>query len=746
MSFLKRHWKNLWQLAFLLTATSWLFAPIINPILTSPDALINHFEVPGMAYSWLFRACDVIAGLLLLGMAGYMMKKQRGLSISSGLLAVIGIAIAVDAFIPTGCHITSGLCREENAEAVIGHAIDNTVAVGAMLALAAWDTFRKKRVPSGFFLTFQILYGGLFLTQYASIYHFGTFSQFLYQSVTIVWLAWFAVTQFDNEPHPPRATSNVNKVLAVWVGINGIATILLAVVHIGYFGFLQSFYFAEDNTWLSQHGLIVGLVFLYISRHIARGERRAWQILVMLIGFEVLKYAIIIPQPALLALYIITFAFVFTARDYFNRGVVAQSWRSRIVDITIMLGGVMIAIVIIGELLLHTPAHPLVNSTLHRSGRIISSTSHFTKSHVKETIRARIVTLLVISSTAFLLWALFQPAQHEHGVASLNEVEEAEALLHQYSRSTEDFFKIWPHDKQYFWLGNRRAFIAYKVVGPVAFALADPVADTPKDQQNILDDFMSYCRTHGWRVCFMVISDKTRSLYSNDALNFLKVGASAVVDIDKYCNETARNKWWRWQNNKGTKLGYKYEVLQAPHSHELLNELKAVSDEWLKRDGHQEEGFALGYFDVSYLQRCRIHLLRDEQSRVVAFVNELPIYNNLPQTTIDLIRFIEDAPNANNFLIYNVLHHLNKEDRYKYFDIGFVPLAQMTGRLARIARTLGAGRFSAAGLEQFKNKFEPDWQENYFAYDGDVGDLALIALNLEKAMAVDLQKQKTLRR
>ena len=40
----------------------------------------------------------------------------------------------------------------------------------------------------------------------------------------------------------------------------------------------------------------------------------------------------------------------------------------------------------------------------------------------------------------------------------------------------------------------------------------------------------------------------------------------------------------------------------------------------------------------------------------------------------------------------------------------------------------------AKGLEQFKNKFDPVWEPNYLAYEGDMTDLAVIALNIEKAM------------
>jgi lysylphosphatidylglycerol synthetase-like protein (DUF2156 family) len=68
------------------------------------------------------------------------------------------------------------------------------------------------------------------------------------------------------------------------------------------------------------------------------------------------------------------------------------------------------------------------------------------------------------------------------------------------------------------------------------------------------------------------------------------------------------------------------------------------------------------------------------------------------------------------------------------FDLGFVPFAKARGPLLSIAKAVATDRFSAKGLEQFKNKFRPSWEPNYLAYEGDIADLAVIALNIEKAM------------
>ena len=723
-------------MTFLLTATSWLFAPFLNSVVSDRETLISEFTIPGMPYAWVFQTCGIIAGLLLIFMSYKLRQKGHKITLPVVLIAVLGASAIIDILAPTNCQIVNGACEETVNFSFVIHAVETLIASLALFVLTAWDALKRKRVPSTLFLAIQILYGALFITQLLDTHNYETLSQFAYQALAAVWIAWFTFSEFDSNSNL-KNTGLINKILAVWVGLHGVAAIVIGMGHVDYFARVNGLYLGDDSELIGHHGVIIGLIFLYLSRHIARGERRAWQILLGLIGFEVLKYSAILPHPWFLAFYVVTFAVVFVLRDHFSRGIIPQSWRSRTTDALAIFAGSIAALAIVAYLLTYTTAYAQLNNTYHETQAAANKTNKLANIRLEATLPASAGSVLLLASVWFILYSMFKPAKFGSSEITDEDMLEVEAILDGASNSTEDFFKTWPVDKQYFWSARHTGFVAYKVVGPIAFALSDPIAKSKASRQKLLKDFMAYCRAHGWRVCFLLVQHGSAPMYKNANLKMQKIGASAVIDIDNYVNKTARNKWWRWQKNKGAKMGYEYEALKPPHSYALMQNLREVSDGWLKRGGHQEEGFALGYFDADYLQNCRLHVIKNEEGRVLAFVNELPVFNSLPQTTIDLIRFVDDAPNANNYLLYNVLHELSEEGKYKRFDIGFVPLARMRGRLANIARTLGANRFSASGLEQFKNKFEPDWQENYIAYDGDLGDLALIALHLEKAMAVE---------
>jgi phosphatidylglycerol lysyltransferase len=224
-------------------------------------------------------------------------------------------------------------------------------------------------------------------------------------------------------------------------------------------------------------------------------------------------------------------------------------------------------------------------------------------------------------------------------------------------------------------------------------------------------------------------------MYKKAGLETIQIGSSALIDIETFLDSTVNDKWWRWKNNRATKAGYIYQVSMPPHSAMFIDQLKTVSDAWLTKDGRVERGFALGYFDESYLQKCDIHYLMDESKKVLAFTNQLPQFISTNTVTVDLLRHLPETSDAMPYLLYKAIDKIVENNHeYKYFDLGFVPFAKVNEPILAIAKVLSAGRFSARGLEQFKDKFDPKWQPNYMAYDGDIADLALIALNLEKAM------------
>ena len=725
-----------WQLLFLVLGTTWLWAPQLNHQLSHHGTLISQYEIASQPYAWLFRLGDMLAAFLLVPVVVYFMK--QGNRVAAWLLAISALGLFLDPLLNTSCHIHAHTCEEYFSWQFVYHAIETTMTNSALFLLSAFDVYKRRRITSAIFLVFQVAYFLFFVTQYASAHHFNTLSQYVYQTAIIVWLAWFCC-DYGAQPRQyvkSTETTIVRQVAAAWALLNGILAVLLSFSHVVLLpNRIRGLYFAGDNTWIAQHSIVIGVVMLYLSRHLARGEVRARQIFLAIVGIEVLKYAVIVPHAWLLLLYFATFCLLFIFRDDFDRGALPMKLRVRLKEAA-FLGGtlVLITLIIIGILYKTNEISDLTHVSF---SNFFTSTvpSHIeTRAHIRGAIIARTFSAFIAASIVAMLWVLFRPRKLTPKPHV--DYQKIKLLLNKYSQSSEDFFKLWPRDKQFFWSPNKTGFIGYKIVGSIAFALADPIT-APNQKGRMVEDFVKWARARRLTVCFLPIyQQKALRMYEARKLQTMQVGSVAMIDIDKFLEQTVRDKWWRWQKNRATKSGYTYQISKPPHAAEFLKELRLVSGAWLETGGHEERGFALGYFDTSYLQECTIHYLCDTSGQLVAFTNQLPVMGSAAAVTVDLLRYSPDARNAMPYLLASTIATVHEEENVPFFDLGFVPFAATDEPLVRIARTLAGDRFSAAGLEQFKNKFDPEWQPTYLAYDGDLADFARIAISLERAMEV----------
>ncbi len=640
-----------WQLLFLLLGTSWLWAPQLNHSIPGRTALISQYESPHQPYAWLFRLCDAAAALLLILAALGIRRYKKSAKPVWVLLLILGLGMLTDVSFASSCSFDRLSCREHLSPVFVVHAVETVITATALFGIALYDSAVRKRVVSIGFVVFQALYGLLLVSQLATSHRFNSLSQYIYQILAIVWLAWYVHSYLaaKSEASLDSARSSlIRQAVEVWAFLNGIAAIVASLTHLHLHGHLSELYFAGDSAWLTQHGVIVGAVMIYLSRHLARGERRARQIFLLVCGLEAIKYSLIRPHP-LLFLYVITFCLLFVLRDEFYRGTIILTWEKRLKEAAFIGASVTLAVAI-GFILIgrdNDEAKVVAQGVDNFFDYSLSSTV-VPRSHIPSALFAHTLSALILAAVALILWVLFRP--YKKITTGAPDYRTAEALLDQYSSSTEDFFKLWPPDKQYFWAKDKAGFIAYKISGGTAFALADPIASRAT-QTEIIKQFVEWCRHRRLTACFLPVYPASQKLYAKSGLDEMQIGASAVVDTIEFLNKTSKDKWWRWQTNRSAKSGYTYELSQPPHSRQLLGELEKVSRLWLAKNNHKERSFALGYFDKPYLQKCPIHYLKSQSGQILAFTNQLPNFNRSNMVTIDLLRYIPDADHSMPYLL-----------------------------------------------------------------------------------------------
>jgi phosphatidylglycerol lysyltransferase len=346
--------------------------------------------------------------------------------------------------------------------------------------------------------------------------------------------------------------------------------------------------------------------------------------------------------------------------------------------------------------------------------------------------------LLGVASGLFAVYSLFRPVAYRLRTLP-HQRAVMKGLLEQYGGTSLDYFKFW-HDKSFFLSHDNRCGIAYRTVGGVALALGDP-AGAPEALEETTRGYLRFCTDNGWAVAFHQAQPNFLPLYRHLGLRAIKIGEEAVVNLDRFATDTLKHsKHMRHTRNKFEKEGHRFDRRLAPHDAALLDELEQVSKEWLQVPGRHERSFSLGFFDRSYLNECTLDLLYDPLGHIVAFSNEVPSYRP-GEATIDLMRHRLNAPNGSMDYLFTALMLRLHEEGYRTFNLGMAPYAgvgndpqdpleeraahQLVEHLTRFV--------DYKGMRDYKGKFEPDWEDRFFIYQGSPLGLVRAAVALVQA-------------
>ncbi len=730
---------------YFLSSSVWLLSAYANHLLLRGPNLSEAYQASNMRDAGLFRLFALL-GIVTLGVSIYIARHdvrekfgRHAVDIFYGGL----LLMAVPVLLPIRCQVAMGVCSPVNTFSSSIHASALALLGGLFLGGSTYLAYRQRKLlwmPLVQFLCIVGLYVGhsnaptILLTV-----------EMLYTLTQLYWVYYLFYRPSWRLEVAEKNASRIRKVLAYFVAANGLVSLLTAahLYHVGRRA--GGLLFVNDTAWLVQHSVVVGLVLLLLSRSMARGSALARRIVLALAAMEIIKFAAITPRPAdvigygLLALVLIFSENLFTRHNSPERFV--NRLKSTVLVLAITAGAVVILSVGFHAFNLNA----WKRSTLSTS-RIVKRTLLLEISpDADDSLKARLFEQALNAAGIFLYsWlflGLFLPGLLPHH----SDDDEGSRvlvkhLLERYGTSSEDSLKLWPKDKA-FWVGpGERSAIAFKQANAMTFALAEPISHPSRRREDIVA-FRDFCRQKGSHACWLMIQEKNLGNYQKAGYKTMAIGSSAVVDMATFTSQTVKDKWWRWARNKAKKQGLEYVTLPAPQNDEILTRLKTISDDWLQRDGHSERTFALGYFDADFLKDCIIHALKNQAGEIVAFANQLPSFGPITQTTIDLMRFLPDAEGAMALLLSETILQLKQEGKFTHFDLGFVPLAhvgkeQTTKLLLNLSKKALKPVFSMQGLEQFKNKFEPMWEQNYLAWDGDMLDLPVITASLQKALSL----------
>ncbi len=325
-------------------------------------------------------------------------------------------------------------------------------------------------------------------------------------------------------------------------------------------------------------------------------------------------------------------------------------------------------------------------------------------------------------SLLFLLYTLIRPyAWKPEPVAT--DFERANLLVKRYGKSSLDYFKTY-RDKLLFFTDDQEAFLAYRVTGTFAVVLENPVAASEEDMARCIRAFDRFCYRSGLKSIYYRVSDDNARIYHAMGKRKLFLGQEGTVDLSTFTMEGGSRKSMRNSIKKVTDKGYTAHIYQPPLKDGLMQRLRQVSDEWLKDTGRSEIVFSQGMFIEEELKAHTVITVENAEDKVVAFLNIVPDHAK-GEATYDLIRKTADAPSGViDFLVVELFFYL-KSQHYPLVNLGLAPLsgleepAGLPEKSIKFAYEKIKAFSHYKGLRDFKDKFNPLWQNQYLIYDQD---------------------------
>lgn len=344
--------------------------------------------------------------------------------------------------------------------------------------------------------------------------------------------------------------------------------------------------------------------------------------------------------------------------------------------------------------------------------------------------------LLGVMTMLFLAYAIFRPLLPVSDDEN-SDREKALEMVRLYGNSPYDYFKT-SADKRFFFTHQGETFIAYKNTARYSLVLENPVAPDAHRMRQGVEEFDRFCRKNGLRSIYYRIPETSAAIYRALGKSLLPLGQEAVVNLQNFTLEGKERKSLRNAVSKMEREGYVFTVYEAPLHGRVLQQLRAVSDEWLRMLRRQEMGFSQGIFDEKILKEQTVLAIEDKEGKIVVFVNLIP-GGTSEEANFDLMRRTADAPpGAMDFMFVKMFAYL-REKGYQQCNLGLAPLSglEKPSNLSENILKLAYERlpwFSGyKSLRFFKEKFSPEWQMRYVAYDSQM-DLVNLPMALGKAV------------
>ncbi|MEU5535903.1 phosphatidylglycerol lysyltransferase domain-containing protein [Streptomyces sp. NPDC020362] len=537
-----------------------------------------------------------------------------------------------------------------------------------------------------------------------------------------------------------RAVAFVNFLSAVWVSLGQDVR-----------RHNQENYFTP---YLLTAGFASGLFTAFLAITMRRRKRAAWILNLVLSGSFLVLFAFAMAFPEIrqyaqnwISL-VLTAAFVAALlagrREFYAKG---DRSNPRLAA-TVAVGGGLLASLLAGVLVTITNQAPdAARSTFlerwhYGTLRLVSvaaDENHFPGIEPPNWANVAVNVL----STALVLAVFYAAFRSRRAVDPLTEDDEKRlrVLLERHGeRDSLGYFAL-RREKSVVWSPTGKAAVAYRVVGGVSLASADPLGD-PEAWPGAIVPWLAEARVHGWIPAVMGAGEEAGTVYARHGLDALELGDEAIVEVAEFTLEGRAMRTVRQAYNRVKRAGY--EVRIRRHEDIPAGEMAYLierADDW--RDGATERGFsmALGRLGDPEDGRCVMLECTDADGRLRALLSFVPWGPH--GLSLDLMRRDRDSENGlMEFMVIELLRRA-QEIKITQVSLNFAVFRSVFERGAR----LGAGPvlrlwrsllsffsrwWQIESLYRANAKYRPIWEPRFLLFEKSA-DLPRIGLAAARA-------------
>ncbi|MET4060567.1 phosphatidylglycerol lysyltransferase [Arthrobacter sp. UYP6] len=276
-----------------------------------------------------------------------------------------------------------------------------------------------------------------------------------------------------------------------------------------------------------------------------------------------------------------------------------------------------------------------------------------------------------------LLRSFLRPA---HGRQARDD-DRARALLTANGGGTMAWMTLWPGNTYWFAPGGN-SYVAFRENAGVALTVGEPVGPRA-ELRSTVEEFSAFCSANGLAACFYSVPAEVEDITAGLGFSRLQVAEETVLSLGSLEFKGKKFQDIRTAMNHARKAGIEAKWInysKAPLA--LLDQLHAISEEWVADKKMPEMGFTLGGLDEIDDPQVRCLLAVDRDGTVHGVTSWLPIYRDgrVVGWTLDFMRRRSSGfRSAMDFLIASAVSLLQDEG-FELVSLSGAPLARSRSR------------------------------------------------------------------